>query len=156
MPFEEIAERLGVELKTIQYYAELYFDVADRRTCDIWIQKVVRGDFDPNRTAGTPNSDDAARGYLLRFLAVYGGRHVLDSALHGLGLASLPRSSEEVGGWLDEALRATTRTRALLAALTMQVDQKNAFRLIKLAPTATFIAGGQLERRSRSESARAR
>ncbi len=95
MPFEEIAERLGVEVKTIQYFADLYFDVADRRTCEIWIQKVVRGDFDPNRSAGSPNSDDAARGYMLRFLALRGGRHVLDTVLCGLRLASLPQSSEK-------------------------------------------------------------
>src|SRR4051812_36525779 len=83
MTFEEIAARLKVDVKTIQYFAELYFDVADRRACDIWIQKVVRGDFHLYRTDGKRNSDDAARGYMLRFLALRGGRHVLDTVLCG-------------------------------------------------------------------------
>jgi hypothetical protein len=133
LSYEEIAVKFAATRETIEYFANVYFDVRDRLESSMWIQKVIRGSFDPWRTTAKGGAGNEARGYVLRHLAYSGGQQVLETAITGLSGDRRPESSSEILSWCNDTFTQLVRSAAVTAALTLRVDSKNAIHLIKIA-----------------------
>lgn len=131
--FADIAVRLGTTEKTIEYFEELFFNVRDRLSNQLWIQKVIRGGFDPVRSVSDSDLASAQRGYLLRLFAHCGGILALDVMIRGFDPHGVPRRPEEVRAWFADVLEQLVRTGAVTAASALPLTQGNALRLIQLA-----------------------
>ena len=133
LSFEEIAPRFDTTRETVEYFAQVYYDVRDRLKSSMWIQKIIRGDYDPFCRPAKGGGGELSRGYVLRTLAYSGGRHILEAAIQGLTGNRKPESGAEILHWLGATLEQSVRSAAVAAGLTLQVDSKNAMQLMRIA-----------------------
>lgn len=132
-PYCEIANRLGTDEKTIDYFEKLFFNVRDRLHARDWIAKIIWGS--PTDRAGNKDGvmTENQRGILYRWIGHCGGPLVLDSMVAALAPGAIPQQLEDVDPWFDDALAQSIRTRVIAAAQLLDVNKKNALQLIKLA-----------------------
>jgi hypothetical protein len=153
--YEEIAKRMDTEAPVIEYFERLFFNVQDRLEASTWIAKAALGP--PWRfaaTGGGPFCGDM-NGNLLRIVAYYGGLVALDAALNLDISSSTPGGSQNPTSWFEKLLGGSVTTRAIEAALTMELNRKNAMRFLKLAmrlhrsrrSTSTNIESQEVDRR---------
>ncbi len=151
--FAEIANRIGTEPKTIEFYEALFFNVRDRLSHKDWIEKVIRdpsGELSQNRRHVTPEDQ---RGYVYRWFAFHGGPLVLDAMYSGMSAAEMPERVEDVADWFADSLGRTLRTRVAEMALLLKTDNQNALSLIKKALCAKH-ANAAARTRTKSEQAK--
>ncbi len=142
--YSQIAERLGCDEATVGLYADLFFDVRERMNAPDWIRMVV---FGPAELRSKFNRDgslsDAQRGFLYRLFAYYGGSIALDVLIDGIGRNAAPQSPADVARWLDASLNDLVRVRATAAAAIVELNQRTAKHIIKLA-----LSGNRKQRAS--------
>jgi hypothetical protein len=129
----EIARRMDIEAPVVEYYERLFFNVQDRLEASTWIAKAVLGlPWRCDATVGSPVCGDM-NGNLLRIIAYYAGPVTLDAILN-LGISNYTRGgSQNPTSWFGELLGSSVTTRAIEAALSMELNRKNAMRFLKLA-----------------------
>jgi hypothetical protein len=138
--FDAIAARLGTEPATVKYYEQIFFNVRDRFEHRDWIRKVIRGPAIAGRGIKNTRSSRARRGYVLRLFAYNGGSLALDAVINGLATTIVPPRAQDLEEWFKNSLDQLVRTTATTAATTLEMNQKNAMQIIKLAQRASAAA----------------
>jgi hypothetical protein len=131
--FGEIAQRFGTSAKAIEYFHAIWFDVRNRLSRDVYVHKIIRGEYSPASEVSGNDLTYAQRGYVLRLVAFHGGPHSLDAMIRGMSTANESQSSQVVERFGDDCLQEVVRTFSAIAASTMNIDQRSSMRLMKLA-----------------------
>jgi hypothetical protein len=132
-PLAEIANRIGTEPLTIEFYEALFYNVRDRLSHKDWIAKVIcapSGDVSPNMKGATAEDQ---RAYVYRLIGYHGGSLALDALFGGTPSAATPARAEDVADWFDDSLGQTLRSRVAEIASVLEINQRNTPRLIKMA-----------------------
>lgn len=101
VPFEEIADRLAIDVATVQSYERIFFHVTDKLDSRAFIVYNVIG---PTFMAGLGNRTAASTA---KYFAYFAGRHVLDMILDAFGENPIvPENPSEVGDWVSSTYRS--------------------------------------------------
>jgi hypothetical protein len=107
---KEIAKQLGTQIKVIEYYERLFFDVQGRLDDAEGIREVILGS--PALLSGRDGGmTDEQRSFLLRLFAFFGGPDVLDLAIPMIAMiAGCPDAAglDRVAACLIQALTSAT------------------------------------------------
>jgi hypothetical protein len=112
---DQVAAKTGIELKTVQWYEALFFNVRDRLHASDWIVATAIG-------------NDRTPAAVLKRFAYFAGPHVLDAVqpyLVGIGTRAIdPALDAAIRNAVDvELLPEDNRTRRLLPRLMVMVQQ---------------------------------
>jgi hypothetical protein len=132
-PLSKISQLMSIDETTIIYYEKLFFDVRDRLGCRDWIMKAVLRPGECLAANGVSIAADEQRAYVYRYVAFFGGTPALDAMIAEIGSVSLPDRQEDIAPWLEGALKQGLRTRAVAAAVLLEVDRTNVMTFLKFA-----------------------
>jgi hypothetical protein len=127
--FDEIAERVGTDAKTIDYFEQLFFNVRDRLTNKDWIAKIIKGPPEDRVPSRDGVMTTAQRGFVYKLFAYFGGPLILDAVV--LSISPHDRQDEDASEFFEEATRDIVRSRAAMAASLLVVDGSNVMRLLR-------------------------
>lgn len=130
---DAIAAKSGLPLRTVQCYARLFFDVADRLASPDYVLTTVLG---PRLQEGTWDYE-----LVWKFFAYLGGAHTLDALMYGRPQGAKPTSFAQGLEFLtDHARLALQRQMGLAASAVAARDPVLARQLLLLQGRATSKA----------------
>jgi hypothetical protein len=129
---DDIASKLAADPKAIEYYAALFFDVRDALDLRDWVSMMIRIRIRYDEESGCSRAE-AARGYVTRMFAFFGGPLVLDALLIPFIGTEPPENTQEVRAWSEQALTQIVRTAGAAAAATIEVTGRNEMQFIRMA-----------------------
>jgi hypothetical protein len=134
-PIEDIADWLGSDPGTVEYFEKVFFNVRHRRHNRGWIMKVIMGTTDDRASNDMCTMTDQQRGIVYRLFAYYGGPEVLEACITGLMPSVLPNAKKDLQKWFDTALEQLIRSRAVQAARVMEINKFNIMPMLELTLT---------------------
>jgi hypothetical protein len=121
---QNIAQRLATSAAVVQAYERLFFNVEERRQNQGYIIHQVLG---PAVYLGVQEQEYDT---LWKLVAIMGGPVALDMMIDGFVGTSRPTNPADIVSWLTESTQNAIRRKALVAALTIRVNNYNATELI--------------------------
>ncbi|MBI2804301.1 MAG: hypothetical protein HYX68_04875 [Planctomycetes bacterium] len=142
-PFAEIEARMAMRPGTVARYEQLFFSVLDRIACPGYIHHhVIRLE---------EHTGEADLGAIWRHYGYHGGPLVLDAIIYGSGDGVKPAEVTDVGDFTKKSIELTTAVKALIAILTMPINEKTGPKILKfhlqylkLAARLSGRSGGQV------------
>jgi hypothetical protein len=141
---EQIGEIMGVLPDTVQWYADLYFDVVPYLDQRDWITNQVLVPAMIRSTGSDDPADVSASAYQplevvlpfmdgsLKMFAYFGGPFLVDYLLSCFQAGRPLGSHDDYEEWMDRSMARTIRRRANQAAMLFQVNKYNVMQLFEL------------------------
>lgn len=122
--YDNIALRLATKPSVIEAYERVFFNIEERRQNRGYIVHQVMG---PSIYLGLQEQEIDI---LWKLVAAMGGPIALDMMIDGFVGSTHPTNSSDLGAWLSDATQNAIRRKALLAAMTIRINNYNAVEMI--------------------------
>lgn len=124
--FEDIAERCGCEVETINLFEKLFFNVTDKLKNTTYILHQVMG---PAIHRGMYEKD---HDLLWKLYGYFCGGNVVDALTSTFTSKSKPETPEQIDALFVDDTRATMRRKAALAARSVGINEYTQLRILEI------------------------